>query len=124
VNPQREYPTRILIADDQKRTRQSLRALLSASLPGLQILEASNGEEALRLAEEARPRLVVMDLRMPGLDGIVATRAIKSRWPEMKVLALSLYPDLQEEVRAAGADTFVAKGEPPERLVCAVSSLL
>jgi DNA-binding NarL/FixJ family response regulator len=115
---------RIVVADDQKRTRQSLRALLSASLPAMEIWEAADGAEAMRLVEDVQPRLVVMDIRMPGVDGIDATRRIKSRWPEIKVLVLSMYPNRQEEARAAGADLFVGKGESPERLLCALSSLL
>jgi DNA-binding NarL/FixJ family response regulator len=115
---------RIVIADDQKRTRQSLKALLSSSLPAPEIWEAGNGAEALRLAEDMHPQLVVMDIRMPEVDGIAATRGIKSRWPEIKVLVLSMYPGRQEEARAAGADLFVGKGESPERLLCAISSLL
>ncbi len=115
---------RILIADDQKRTRQSLKALLSTSLPETEIWEAANGVEAMRLAEDVHPHLVVMDIRMPELDGLAATRGIKTRWPEIKVLVLSMYRDRQEEARAAGADLFVSKGESPERLLCALSSLL
>ena len=115
---------RILIADDQKRTRQSLRALLSASLPETEMWEAADGAEALRLVEETRPQLVVMDILMPELDGLAATRQIKSRWPEIKVLVLSLYRDRQEEALAAGADLFVAKGDSPEYLLSALSSLL
>ena len=115
---------RVVIADDQLRTRQSLRALLSTALPGMEIWEAENGAEALRLAEEKRPLLVVMDIRMPVLDGIAATREIKSRWPAIKILVLSMYPNRQEEAQAAGADLFIGKGESPERLLCAVSSLL
>jgi DNA-binding NarL/FixJ family response regulator len=119
-----EACVRILIADDQKRTRQSLRALLSASLPETEMWEAADGAEALRLVEETRPQLVVMDIRMPELDGLAATRQIKSRWPEIKVLVLSLYRDQQEEALAAGADLFVAKGDSPEQLLSALSSLL
>jgi DNA-binding NarL/FixJ family response regulator len=115
---------RILIADDQKRTRQSLRALLSTSLPGMEIWEAANGAEALRLAEDIHPHLVLMDIRMPEIDGLDATRGIKKRWPAIKILVLSLYQGRQEEARAAGADLFVSKGEPPESLLSAVSSLL
>jgi DNA-binding NarL/FixJ family response regulator len=115
---------RILIADDQKRTRQSLRALLSTSLPETEIWEAANGAEALKLAEDVQPQLVVMDIRMPEIDGLAATRGIKSRWPKIKVLVLSMYQDRQQEAREAGADLFVSKGESPERLVCALSSLL
>jgi DNA-binding NarL/FixJ family response regulator len=115
---------RILIADDQQRTRQSLKALLSTSLPETEIWEAANGAEALRLVEDTHPQLVVMDIRMPEVDGIAATHGIKSRWPEIKVLVLSMYPGRQEEARAAGADLFVGKGESPERLLCAIASLL
>jgi DNA-binding NarL/FixJ family response regulator len=115
---------RILIADDQRRTRQSLKALLSTSLPETEIWEAADGAEALRLAEDIHPELVVMDIRMPEVDGLAATRGIKSRWPEIKVLVLSLYAGRQEEARAAGADLFVSKGESPERLLCAFFSLL
>jgi len=115
---------RILIADDQKRTRQSLKALLSTSLPETEIWEAANGAEALRLAEDIHPQLVVIDIRMPQIDGLTATRGIKSRWPQIKILVLSMYRDRQEEALAAGADLFVSKGESPERLLCALSSLL
>ena len=115
---------RILIADDQQRTRQSLKALLSTSLSETEIWEAVNGAEALRLAGDIHPQLVVMDIRMPEVDGIAATRGIKSRWPEIKVLVLSMYQGRQEEARAAGADLFVSKGESPERLLCGLSSLL
>jgi two-component system, NarL family, response regulator LiaR len=114
----------ILIVDDQKRARQSLRALLSTSLPGKEIREACDGAEALRAVEQARPRLVVMDILMPGVDGLVATRQIKSRWPEIRVLVLSMHSDRRQEALAAGADLFVSKGESPERLLCALSSLL
>ncbi len=114
----------ILIADDLHRTRKSLKALLATSLPGKEIWEAADGAEALRLAEDIHPELVVMDIRMPEVDGLAATLGIKSRWPEIKVLVLSLYESRQEEARAAGADLFVSKGESPERLLCAVSSLL
>ena len=115
---------RIVIADDQKRARQSLRALLSASLPGVEIREAANGAEAMRLVEEAEPRLVVMDIRMPELDGLEATRRIKLRWPAVKVMVLSIYQDREGEARESGADLFVGKGEPPENLLAALSSLL
>ncbi len=115
---------RIVIADDQKRTRQSLKALLSTALPQIEIWEAANGAEALRLAEEIEPRLVVMDIRMPELDGLAATLQIKARWPQVKVMVLSMYQDQKGEAQAAGADLFVGKGEPPESLLCALSSLL
>ncbi len=115
---------RIVIADDQIRTRKSLKALLSAALPDMELWEAANGAEALRLAEDIHPQLVVMDIRMPEVDGLTATHGIKSRWPEIKVLVLSIYQGRREEARAAGADLFVSKGESPQRLLSALSSLL
>jgi DNA-binding NarL/FixJ family response regulator len=115
---------RVVIADDQLQARRSLKALLSTALPDAEFHEAANGADALRLAGDLHPQLVVMDIRMPDVDGITATREIKSRWPGTRVLVLSLYPNRQEEARAAGADLFVGKGEPPERLLSAVASLL
>jgi DNA-binding NarL/FixJ family response regulator len=108
---------RILIADDQKRTRESLRALLNATLPAPEIWEACSGREAVRLAEERQPDLILMDVRMPEGDGLEATRTIKSRWPGIRIVVLSMYLAYREEARAAGADAFVSKGEPPERLL-------
>jgi DNA-binding NarL/FixJ family response regulator len=114
---------RILIADDQKHARSGLKALLSASMHEPQIWEAANGLEAERIAEEVRPDLVLMDVRMPELDGLSATRWIKSRFPEIKILVLSLHAGSAEEARAAGADGFVSKCESPETLLGAVAAL-
>ncbi len=114
----------ILVVDDQKRTRESVKALLQAALEGAVILEAGTGREAVRLAGEERPDLVVMDVRMPEMDGTEAARAIKARWPNMGVVMLSMYPGYRGESLAAGADAFVCKGEPPETLLAAVQELL
>ena len=121
---QENNSVRIIIADDQKHTRSGLRALLSASLPRAEIWEAATGRQAERLAEEVHPQLIVMDIRMPELDGLEATRLIKSRQPEIKVLVLSLHSCCAEEAIAAGADAFVSKGDTPERLLGMVTSLV
>jgi DNA-binding NarL/FixJ family response regulator len=115
---------RIIIADDQKNTRNGLKALLSASFPKAEIWEASTGRQAERLAEEVNPQLVLMDIRMPELDGLEATRLIKSRQPGIKILVLSLHSCCAEEAIAAGADAFVSKGDSPERLLGTVTSLV
>lgn len=108
---------RILIVDDQKRTRQSLRILLN-TLPAIkEIREAEHGREAVRLILEARPSIVVMDGRMPEMDGVEATQIIKARWPGVKVILLSMYPEYQEAAAQVGADAFVSKGQPPEELL-------
>jgi DNA-binding NarL/FixJ family response regulator len=121
---QENNSVRIIIADDQKHTRSGLKALLSASIPRLEIWEAATGRQAERLAEEVKPQLILMDIRMPELDGLEATRLIKSRQPEIKVLVLSLHSCCAEEAIAAGADAFVSKGDSPERLLGTVTSLV
>jgi DNA-binding NarL/FixJ family response regulator len=100
---------KILIADDQKHARAGLKALLRASMAHPEIWEAVNGREAEHLAEERRPDLVLMDIRMPEVDGLAATRWIKSHLPQAKIIVLSLRGDRSAEALAAGADGFVSK---------------
>jgi DNA-binding NarL/FixJ family response regulator len=114
----------VLIADDQRRARQSLRALLSTWPPAGHVLEASDGREALRVVEESRPGLVLMDARMPAMDGLQATQELKARWPQIKVVVLSMYGDYEAQALAAGADAFVGKGEPPDRLLGVLTALV
>ncbi len=115
---------RVLIADDQKHARQGLRALVGAMHPDAEILEAATGSEAVALAEEKRPRLVILDVRMPDLDGIEAARRIRSRSPETKIVIVTVDAACSREALAAGADAFIAKWESPERLVAVLSSLM
>jgi DNA-binding NarL/FixJ family response regulator len=115
---------RVLIVDDQPRARQSLKALLATWFKAGEIQEASSGHEALRLAEESWPDVVLMDARMPGMDGLEATRIIKTKRPEIKVVVLSMYPDYREPALAAGADAFIDKGELPELLLAILSAVV
>jgi DNA-binding NarL/FixJ family response regulator len=110
-------PIRVLIVDDQPRARKSLKALLSTWPRVSEMHEASNGREALQLVQELQPDVVLMDVRMPELDGLRTTVQIKARWPEIKVVVLSMYLEYQDEALAAGADAFVAKGDAPEALL-------
>ncbi len=119
-----QKPIRILIVDDQPRARKSLKALLSTWTRSAEIREASNGREALRLAEELPPDLILMDVRMPEIDGIEATRRIKARRPQVKVIVLSMYVEHGDEALAAGADAFIGKGEAPDRLLDLLSSVV
>ncbi len=114
---------RALIVDDQPRARQSLRALLATCPQIGGMSEAANGLEALRCVEECRPDVVLMDVRMPDMDGLEATRRIKAQWQGVKVIMLSMYGEYAEESRAAGADAFVTKGEPAERLLATISAV-
>ena len=108
---------RILIADDQRSTRQGLKALLT-HYPQVEIVgEAVNGQEAVRLVETYRPDVVLMDIKMPEMDGLETTQRIKRNWPEVKVIALTMYSHFKLEALAAGADVFLTKG-------CAIESML
>jgi DNA-binding NarL/FixJ family response regulator len=83
----------------------------------LLIGEATNGREALDQVGRANPDVVLIDVRMPELDGLEATRQIKARWPGTKVIVHSMYPEYRSEALAAGADAFIVKGDPPDELL-------
>lgn len=116
---------RVLIADDQRRVREGLEALLAASTAGtpahpmgIQVVgQAASGLEAVQLAGELQPDAVVMDIRMPGMDGLEATRSIKARWPHIRVILLTLYVDERRQASATHADAFLEKGCPSEELL-------
>ncbi|HUH97745.1 MAG TPA: response regulator transcription factor [Anaerolineales bacterium] len=107
---------RVLIVDNQVRARTSLKALLGAWHEIEEVREAANGIEAVQLAEEIQPDLILMDGRMPGINGFDATRLIKARWPRIRIIILSMYPEFEVEALSAGADAFVSKSELPDRL--------
>ncbi len=115
---------RILIVDDLQRSRQSLRALLATYADNVEIEEAKNGLEALEQIDHQSPTVVVMDIRMPGLDGINATQIIKQHAPRIKIIAISMSPEYETDARMAGADAFVCKGDPPTRLLQALSEVI
>lgn len=109
---------RIVIADDQTQTRNSLRALFASVRPEIKVVgEAADGQEALQQVAHTRPDVVLMDARMPTMDGLEATRQIKARWPEVKVIFLTLNMLHPDAAWAAGADAFLIKGCTAEELV-------
>ncbi|TDU02961.1 LuxR family two component transcriptional regulator [Streptomyces sp. 846.5] len=118
--------TSVLVVDDQVLIRAGLSALIAAA-PGLDVVgQAADGHEALALNEQCRPDVVLMDVRMPGLDGVAATRRLLA--PESphrpKVLILTTF-DLDEYVYAAlsaGASGFLLKDTPPTRLLAAIGT--
>jgi DNA-binding NarL/FixJ family response regulator len=118
---------RVLIADDQQLVRAGFRLILERQ-PGIEIAgEASDGAEAVTAAERLRPDVVLMDIRMPGIDGIQATRRILSSATgyDIKILVLTTF-DLDEYVYEAlrsGASGFLLKDTPPEQLAAAVRSV-
>lgn len=117
--------TRILLADDHTMVRQGFRMILSAQ-PDMEIVgEAGNGREAVSLAEQLQPDVVVMDVSMPELNGIEATRRIAANSPRSRVLALSMYKDsvYVREILRAGARGFLLKDAFDKDLLAAVRAV-
>ena len=116
-------PILVLITDDSARAREGLYALLTTWL-GVEVVgEASNGQEAFDLVAERRPDVVLMDVQMPVMDGLQATRLIKDSWPEVTIVVLTMHAAQQAAARAAGADEFVVKGSAPQRLLSALGAI-
>jgi DNA-binding NarL/FixJ family response regulator len=114
----------LMLVEDNIHARRALKALLSQQ-EGLKVIaEASNGQEALGQIEAQVPDLLIMDMRMPVMDGLETTQIVKTRWGQIKILILSMYTDSQVDVLAAGADSFLAKGCSLETLVSAIHSLI
>jgi DNA-binding NarL/FixJ family response regulator len=107
----RRAPVRVVLADDQRLVRESLGTLLGL-LDGIELVaSAADGEEAVALAAEHEPEVVLMDLRMPRMDGIEATRQLRERQPEVRVIALTTYADEESVLGAlrAGARGYLTK---------------
>ncbi|MEJ5314038.1 MULTISPECIES: response regulator transcription factor [Anaerolinea] len=113
---------RVLIVDDQSLFREGLRTLLSAQKDFEVTGEASNGEEALRFIASHRPHVVLMDLRMPVLDGVQATRRIRELYPDVRVIILTTFDDddLVFDGLRAGAIGYLLKDVSSENLFEAV----
>ncbi len=116
---------RVLVVDDQSMVRAGFRMLLSGE-PDIEVVaEAANGNEALYQTQRFNPTVILMDIRMPELDGLEATRRILAADGTARVLILTTF-DLDEyvyEALAAGASGFVLKDDPPERLLAAIRTV-
>jgi DNA-binding NarL/FixJ family response regulator len=116
---------KVLLVDDQSLIRQGLRVLLELE-PDLEIVgEAENGKIAINLVAELQPDVVLMDIRMPIMDGVAATKAIQTRFPATKILVLTTFDD-DEYVKAAlqnGAMGYLLKDTPSEELAVAIRAV-
>jgi DNA-binding NarL/FixJ family response regulator len=113
---------RILLVDDQPLFREGLRTLLSVQADFEVVGEAGNGEEAVRAARLLRPSVVLMDLQMPLLDGVAATRRLRAEMPECRVIVLTTFDDDEKvfDGLRAGAVGYLLKDAPSEKLAEAI----
>lgn len=114
----------LMIVEDNSRARRALRTFLSQQAGINVIAEASNGQEAITRMTNQIPDVALMDVRMPVMDGLDATKIIKQAWPQVRIVILSMYSDYQVDAFAAGADAFVSKGSSMEELTGAICGLL
>jgi CheY-like chemotaxis protein len=113
---------RVLLVDDHMLVRQGLAALLRVERDMEVVGEASDGESAVSLACDLRPDVVLMDISMPGMDGIQATRIIHNRIPEIRIIGLSMFVESGKvaAIREAGAADYLEKSGPSEALIAAI----
>jgi len=125
VRPAEPASIRVLIADDQRVVRDGLTMLVSL-IDGVDVVgSASDGEEAVRLAEAHQPDVIMMDLRMPGVDGIAATAQVSQRLPNVRVLVLTTYADEAAILPAlrAGARGYLTKDASAEQIEAAIRAV-
>ena len=116
----------VLIVDDDDKVRASLKKWLSASFSRYKFVEATSGEEAVLMSRENEPVLVIMDVTMPGISGIEATRLIKSARPATHVVMLTIHNEeaYRSTAESAGACAFVCKERAPVALMPVLKRLL
>jgi len=113
----------LMIVDDNSHARKALSAFISTQ-DWLQVVdEASDGKDAIEKINHQVPDVVLMDVQMPGMDGLQATRIIKARWPQIKIIILTLYAEYKILAQQAGADVFLVKGCPLDEMTSAIRSL-
>ena len=115
----------ILIADDNDVFRGEIKRLLEGE-PEVTVAEAEDGEEALRLTQELRPEVVLMDIVMPRIDGLEATRRIKAVQPETKVIILTIHDEelYRKAARESSADAFLLKETVMAELIPTIGALV
>jgi two-component system, NarL family, response regulator LiaR len=125
-----EYPskemTTVMIAEDHSLVREALRTLLSGQKDLKVVGEAGDGEEAVRLATQLRPDIIIMDISMPKLNGLLATRQIKAQFPNIKILVLTVHSDSEHVmgIFEAGASGYLTKSVFGNEVITAIRSVM
>ena len=122
-NPGSEGKVTVLIVDDSPAISDSLRSILRSHVDIVVIGVASDGEEAVALAVEHHPNVVLMDAQMPGMDGAEATRIVKQRVPETKVLFMAVHVSHIDDALEAGADGFMMKDATRQEILLNIRRL-
>jgi DNA-binding NarL/FixJ family response regulator len=119
-------PVRVLIVDDHALARAGMRMLLAGARRLEIVGEAADGRDALILCRRLRPDLVLMDVRLPDMDGLAATRAIRNAQPEIRVLLITMYeaPEYASEALRAGAAGYLLKGASRREVLAALNRAL
>lgn len=124
--PPQSNPARIVIVDDHDFIRAGIRSMLESE-PDLRVVgEAANGREAIQLCQRLRPDVVLMDLRMPVMDGLSATRVIKGEYPSTRIIILTIRdsPDYLNSASGAGADAYLLKEGTHQEMVTVIRQVL
>lgn len=111
---------RIMLVDDHEVVREGVRRMLELEQDMKVVAQASSGQEALAQAKALSPEIVLMDMKMPGMDGIETTRLLKQQNPECKVVVLTLYSEYLPHAAQAGADGYIRKDLRREELIQAI----
>jgi len=115
--------TRVLLADPQPQVRSALRILMNLEAGFIIVGEAVEAGEMLTQIRDTQPDLVLLDWRLPGLSAIGSISAMRSLFPDLKIIVLSSHLEARYEALAAGADDFISKVDPPDQLLAALQAI-
>jgi DNA-binding NarL/FixJ family response regulator len=117
---------RLLLADDHAIVRKNLREIIELKTDSVIVGEAKNGQEAVQMAKEFAPDIALVDISMPGIDGLDAARQIRQQSPKTKILILTMHDagPMLAKIRQTGVDGYLLKSEAPKGLPLAINALL